>query len=70
MASAWAGPLVEKPMVTPSAASLGEPGVEFLVGEGRAVRGHRVDLVEVEPVAEQGAGLGALPLVRRRGCGP
>src|SRR5690606_40745585 len=39
---------------------LGEPGVQFLVGEGGAVGGHRVDLVQVEPVAEQGRRLGAL----------
>lgn len=64
MASAWAGPLVESPTLTPCGREFGEPRVEFLVGEGRAVGGHGVDLVEIEPVAEQRLGLGALPLER------
>ncbi len=37
--------------------------MQFLVAEGRAVRGERVDLVQVEPVSEQGVGLGALAVV-------
>src|SRR3954470_20581419 len=42
---------------------LGEPRVEFLVGEGRAVRGHRVDLIQVQAVAEQFGGFAALAVV-------
>ncbi len=45
----------------------GEPGVQFLVAEYGAVGGHRVDLVEVEPVSEQVAGLGALAQIRGEG---
>ncbi|GAA3307869.1 hypothetical protein GCM10020295_68050 [Streptomyces cinereospinus] len=61
IASAWAGPLVEKPTVRPWAAASASAACSFLSVRAGLSGGHRVDLVQVEPVAEQPGALGALP---------